>query len=388
MREDRVMTLTELGWNEGFERDFAPYYIKGWKPARLIRGNRISYGVLLAGTEGLQEMEAALSGKIFHDAETEAELPAVGDWVALEISAEGKTATIQARLPRQSCLSRRAVGDSEEEQVIAANISTVIVVTDSAADFNLRRMERYFSLIARSGAKAVVLLNKADLYSETKNLRAAKSIGALQKEADVHVVSAKTRKGLKTLTDYLEPGKTVAFIGSSGVGKSALINRLLGDDCQWTGSVNEITGKGRHTTTNRELMLLPNGSMIIDNPGIKEVQMWIDERTLRESFSDIEKLAAHCQFDDCKHGSDAGCALRIAVTKGTLKAERLTAYLELDGQIKTLQQRRIQRKNILERRNKLKHRDKSKEWVAFGGEKEDEYKNAGRPETGERQKII
>jgi ribosome biogenesis GTPase / thiamine phosphate phosphatase len=373
------MTLTDLGWNELFAAEFAPYELKGWQPGRLVRGNRITYGALIAGPNDLVEVEATLSGKVYHAVETDAELPAVGDWVALEVDVPGQTAMIKACLKRQSCLSRRAVGESEEEQVIAANISTVVVVTDAGADFNLRRMERFFSVIARSGAKAVVLLNKADLFSNTKNLRAARAIARLQAAADVHVTSAKTRKGLAIVKGYLEPGQTVAFIGSSGVGKSALINRLLGDDAQWTGSVNEATGKGRHTTTARELMLLPGGGMIIDNPGIKEVQMWTDERTLRESFSDIAKLADQCEFDDCKHGTDTGCALRAALAKSTLSPERLKAYLDMDGEIKKLEVRRLQRKSILERRNMLKQRDKSREWVQFGGEREDEYKNAGRP---------
>ena len=372
------MNLQNLGWNDAFAQAFEPYRLKGWQPARLVRDNRIAYGALMAGAQDLEEVEATVSGKVIHDAATNADLPAVGDWVALEISAPGKKALIQARLPRQSCLSRRAVGESEEEQVIAANITTVIVVTDAGADFNLRRMERFFALIARSGARAVALLNKADLFSETKNLRAARAIRGLQASADVHVTSAKTRKGLGEVRSYLHPGATVAFIGSSGVGKSALINRLLGDELQWTGSVNDATGKGRHTTTARELMLLPNGSMIVDNPGIKEVQMWIDEQTLRDSFFDIAKLAALCQFDDCKHGTDTGCALRQAVAQGTLPAERLTAYLELDEQVKTLHLRRKKRKHILERRSKLQRADESREQVKFGGEREDDYKDAAR----------
>lgn len=370
------MSLTDLGWNEAFAAEFLPCQAKGWVPGRLIRGNRISYGALIAGADGLAEVEAALSGKLFHNKQSNADLPAVGDWVALELEPDGKTASIQARLARQTCLSRRAVGDSEEEQVIAANITTVVVVTDAGADFNLRRMERFFSLIARSGAKAVVLLNKADLFSDTKNQRAAKAIAKLQTAAEVHVTSAKTRKGLALVRSYLTPGQTLAFIGSSGVGKSALINRLVGDDAQWTGSVSEVTGKGRHTTTARELMLVPGGGVIIDNPGIKEVQMWLDERTLRESFSDIEKLAAQCEFDDCKHGTDAGCALQAALAKGTLKPERLRAYQDMDGEVKKLQARRLQHQQLQEKRSKLKQREKSKEWVQFGGEKEDEYKQA------------
>jgi ribosome biogenesis GTPase len=372
------MTLPDLGWNEAFEKEFAPFRLAGWQPARLIRDNRINYGALLATPAGLEEKEAVLSGKMYHTNAAQGGLPAVGDWVALEIPAHGQS-VIHARLTRQSCLSRRAVGEGEEEQVIAANVSTVVVVTDAGADFNLRRMERFFALIARCGAKAVVLLNKADLFSDTKNLRAARAIQKLHAEADVHVASAKTRKGLALLKGYLQPGGTVAFIGSSGVGKSALINRLLGDeDQQWTGSVNETTGKGRHTTTARELIVLPNGSAIIDNPGIKDLQTWTDERTLRESFSDIEALASQCQFDNCQHATDTGCIVRQAVAQGKLPPERLAAYLELDGQIKKLTERRKERKQIVERRHKLTKQEKSREWVQFGGERDDEYKNAGR----------
>ena len=287
---------------------------------------------------------------------------------------------IQARLSRQSCLSRRAVGESEQEQVLAANIHTVIVVTDAHADFNLRRLERFFAVIARSGARPVVLINKADLYSETQNQKAAAAIRALQADAAVHLISAKTRKGLKLVRGLLQPGTTTTIIGSSGVGKSALINRLLGDDAQWTGPVNEVTGKGRHTTTARELRLLPGGGMIIDNPGIKEVQLWSDENTLRAGFSDLAALTVGCQYADCRHGTDAGCALRQAVKAGILPAERLAAFLALEAQIATLRQRRKKRSLIVEKRHKRNRKDKSREQPAFGGEHEDEYKQAGRAE--------
>jgi ribosome biogenesis GTPase len=350
-------TLADLGWNDAFEKEFAPFYLKGWKPARLIRDNRITYGALLA--DGL-ELEVSMSGKVYHDAETDAELPAVGDWVALELGGENKETVIQARLTRQSCFSRRAAGQSAEEQVIATNVTVVVVVTDAGPDFNPRRMERYFTLIGRSGAKAVVLVNKSDLYPDAQNQEAGEAIRLLNPEADVHVTSAVKKEGLKGLKDYFKPGVTVAFVGSSGVGKSALINVVLGDEWQWTNEVNAFTGKGRHTTTARELLVLPNGGMLIDNPGIREVQMWTDETTLRERFADIEELARQCKYHDCKHGSDAGCAIRQAMEKGVFSPARFDGYLKLEVEVEKLRSRRKKRQITLDRQAKRNHRVKAR----------------------------
>ena len=357
-------TLEDLGWNAAWAEAFEPFRARGWVPARLIRDNKISYGALLDdGANGFDELEVILCGKVYHDAETDAELPAVGDWVALERGGEGEDHVIRARLPRQTCFSRKAAGESAEEQVIAANVDTVIVVTDAGPDYSLRRMERYFALIARSGAKAVVLVNKIDLYPAEQSAEAAEAIRALSADADVHLTSVKKRKGLKPLRDYLKRGKTAAIIGSSGVGKSALVNLLLGDDWQWVDVVNEVTGKGRHTTTARELLVLDKGGILIDNPGIKEVQMWTDETTLRERFADIDELAAQCRFHDCKHGTDAGCAIRMAVEGGVLDAERYEGYLKLEDEITKLRRQRKKRQITVERRNKRDHKVKARNRV-------------------------
>ncbi len=352
------MTLDDIGWNAGFEKEFAPYYLEGWKPARLLRDNKISYGALLGDGE---ELEAVMSGKVYHEAETDADLPAVGDWVALELCEN--ECVIRARLSRQTRLSRKAPGRSTEEQVIAANVDAVIVVTDAGPDFSLRRMERYFAIIGRSGAKPVVLVNKSDLFSTEQNREAAAAILALHPEADVHITSVEKGRTLKVLKQYLRRGVTVALIGSSGVGKSSLINELLGDDYQWTDEVNEITGKGRHTTTARELMILPGGGILIDNPGIREVHMWTDETTLRERFADISDLAAQCKFNDCKHGTDAGCAIRAALEAGGLNAARYEGFLKLDIEIEKLRENRKKRQMTLERRARREQHAKDKRYT-------------------------
>jgi ribosome biogenesis GTPase len=356
-----TLTLEDLGWNAGYAEAFRAHAEKGWVPARLIRDNKITYGALMVGAV---EMEVVMSGKVYHDAESDAELPAVGDWVALETGVgDGVEAVIRARLPRQSFFSRKVPGDSSEEQVMAANVDVVAVVTEPGVDFSLRRLERYLAIITRGGAKMVVLINKCDLFTEEENEEAAETVRALGPQVEVHVISVRRRKGLKAVRDLFAHGVTVAFAGSSGVGKSALVNRLLGDDWQWTGEVNEVTGKGRHTTTARELLVLEKGGILIDNPGIKEVQMWTDEVTLKERFSDIQSLAAQCRFADCKHGKDAGCAIRSAVEAGKLEAERYEGFMKLDEELAKLRKRRKKRQMSLERRQKRDHRVKARNLV-------------------------
>ncbi|MFM2168378.1 MAG: ribosome small subunit-dependent GTPase [Verrucomicrobiota bacterium] len=354
-------TLEDLGWNAFFAKQFEPHAVEGWRPARLIRDNKISYGALLDdGAGGFDELEVILSGKVYHDAATDADLPAVGDWVALDVGPEGTDTVIRARLSRQTCFSRKASGLSTEEQVIAANVDTVIVITDAETDFNLRRLERYFALIARSGAEAVVVINKTDLTTKEQNEQAAAAIRELNPHAHVHLTSVIKRKGIKTVRDYLKRGKSVAFIGSSGVGKSAMVNLLLGEEWQWTDEVNEKTGRGRHTTTARELIVLDGGGILIDNPGIKEVQMWTDETTLRERFADIDQIALGCRFGDCKHGKDAGCAIRAAVEAGTLDAARYEGYLKLEEEIAELRKKRKKRQMTVERVFKRDHKIKAR----------------------------
>jgi ribosome biogenesis GTPase len=368
------MTLEDLGWNGAFakEWDACRGLAKGWVPARLIRDNKISYGALTGDGE---ELEVVMCGKIYHEAKTDAELPAVGDWVALEVGKDGDEHMIRDRLARQSSLSRKMSGRSTEEQVIVANIDIAVVVTDAGADLNLRRMERYFAIIGRSLAKAVVLINKADLYSAAQNQAAAEAIQALNPEADVHLTSTVNKSTLKVLKTYLRRGVTLAFAGSSGVGKSSVINYLLGDEYQWTDEVNAGTGKGRHTTTARELMVLRSGGIIIDNPGIREVHMWTDEITLRERFSDLDELAQQCKFTDCRHGAtNAGCAIQAAIMEGKLDVKRLEGLLKLDGEIALLQRNRQQRQMTVDRRTRRDQLGQSRKFSErYVGNREDDY---------------
>lgn len=343
------LTLKDIGWNDHFAAEFDKVAKKGWIPGRLIRETKINYSALL--DEG-DELDVVLSGKLWHQASCDAELPAVGDWVAIDPGNPGDEAVIKALLPRQTCFSRKEPGKSSAEQVLAANVDIVAVVTDPGPDFNPRRMERYFTLIRRSGAKPVVFVNKIDEYPAKVIKEAVDEIAALEPTADIVPISALKQSGLKALKQYLKQGVTLSIVGSSGVGKSTLVNSLLGDEWLWTGDVNEVTGKGRHTTVARELVILPGGGILIDNPGMREIQMWTDEQTLRESFADLSALADECKFSDCSHGNDEGCAVRTALDNGTLTQERYVNFLNLEEEIAQLVKRQKKRKMNMERANK------------------------------------
>ncbi|MBC7980508.1 MAG: ribosome small subunit-dependent GTPase A [Armatimonadetes bacterium] len=347
------MTLQELGWTPELETACAPYREKGWVPARLIRETPINFSAFLGDGE---EIDTILCGRLWNAAGMDSDLPAVGDWVAIELGNENQAHVIRAQLPRRSIFSRKMPGNSSQAQVIGTNIDIVTVVTDAGSDFNTRRMERYFALIHRSGAKAVVLLNKSDLFTKKELRQAKEEISALSPEATVHITSALKGEGLKAIKSHLAHGITMCIVGSSGVGKSTLVNQLYGEEWQWTNEVNEITGKGRHTTTTRELVPIPGGGMLIDNPGMREIQMWTDESTLRGSFEDVANLANDCKFADCAHGSDTGCAIREAVQSGGLDPARYESFLNLENEISVLHKRAKKRQMAVERWHKRNHR--------------------------------
>jgi ribosome biogenesis GTPase len=315
--------LSHLGWSEFFAQQVAddspPSAV-----ARIVEEQRGAYRV-----SGDFDGWAEVSGKYRHQARATADFPAVGDWVCVTTGAE--RAVIHRRLERRSTISRKAAGRSVQEQVVAANVDTIFLVTALAEDLNPRRIERYLTVVREAGAVPVVVLNKTDLSRDPESEAAA--VRARLPFVDVLGISAKHEQGLDQLSAYLAAGQTVALIGSSGVGKSTIVNRLLGDDRLKTAGIREADGRGRHTTTARHLVELPAGALLIDTPGMRELQPWVDESAVSETFEDIAELAASCRFADCAHLTEPGCAVLSAVERGELDPERLDHYRHLGREI-------------------------------------------------------
>jgi ribosome biogenesis GTPase len=326
-------TLEDLGWSEFFAAAFEPHAKQGLVPARVIRESRGVYGV----TTGDRELSAAASGRLWHGEEGGGQ-PAVGDWVAVRLpTLPEEPGLIRAILPRKSKFSRKAAGARTDEQVVAANVDTVFLMTGLDHDFSPRRIERYLTAAWESGVDPVLLLNKADLDAELEaHVREVESIAM---GLPVHAISAKRGEGLEALARYLGHGKTVSVLGSSGVGKSTLINRLLGSETQRTGSVRQSDDRGRHTTTHRELFPLPGGGLILDTPGMRELQLWEADEGLEAAFADIEELAAACRFSDCHHTGEPGCAVEEAVASGALAPERLESWRKLQRELEATRAR-------------------------------------------------
>lgn len=316
---NQINDMKRLGFSDRFAAEAALY--EGLYVGRVFSQSKDLYKVMSAGGE----LMAEVSGKFRYEAKTPSDFPSVGDFVMLDRSENANgNAIIHHMLTRKSAFIRRAAGTANEEQVAASNIDTVFLCMSLNQDFNLRRLERYLSLGWDSGAIPVVVLTKADLCGEVEQRLA--EVERIALGVDILVTSALHEDGYRQILPYLEPGRTIAFLGSSGVGKSTLINRLLGDGQLETGGLRG-DDKGRHTTTRRELILLKNGGMVIDTPGMRE--LGLESADLSKTFAEIDALSALCRFRDCTHTGEPGCAVRQAVRDGRLSADRLSSYQKL-----------------------------------------------------------
>jgi ribosome biogenesis GTPase / thiamine phosphate phosphatase len=329
-----VYGLSRLGWGADFEQEFEQYVRAGLAPARVAVQHRGAYDVLVPDGE----VRAGLPGRLLHDAGDKADLPAVGDWVAIDPPAGGQS-TIRAVLGRRTAFVRTAASDQHrvsEQQVVAANVDTVFLVSALVEDFNLRRIERYLVLAWESGAQPVVVLTKADLCDDVEG--AIMEVESIAVGVPVHAVSNVTGEGVDGLRPYFAGNRTVAALGSSGVGKSTLINSLSGEEVMATGDVRR-DGRGRHTTTRRELIGVPGGGFFLDTPGMRELQLAEASGGITETFDDVAELAASCRFGDCAHETEPDCAVREALHDGSLDPERWKSYRKLQRELAMLERK-------------------------------------------------
>jgi ribosome biogenesis GTPase len=326
--------LAELGWTPELEAAFATQRAAGRRPARILVEHQGAYTV--RGAEG--EGTAAVSGRFRFETQGPEDFPAVGDWVAIEGTLERETATIHAVLPRRSAFTRLGAGRRSDGQVVAANIDVVLIAMGLDGDFNLRRLERYLAVGWSSGALPVVVLTKADRCTDVDGHVVA--VGAVAPGVPVLALSALTGVGMEALGEHLRPGTTGAVLGSSGVGKSTLVNALLGTEALATAEVRAGDDHGRHTTTRRELVLLPGGACIVDTPGMRELGLIGGGEGLGEAFADIDEIAGDCRFSDCRHDREPGCAVTAAIGDGRLTSDRLTARRKLEREAAKSEARR------------------------------------------------
>lgn len=319
--------LFTLGLTEVLKKQFESLQIDTSGIARVIKEHKELYVIQNASGEYNSE----ITGNMRFSAESREDFPAVGDWVEASIFDEGQ-AIIQSILPRFSMLERQSVGSYGEKQIIATNINTAFIVQAVDRDFNLNRLERYFVMVYNGGINPAIILNKTDLISEEQLLDIKQQVVNRMKNASIFMTSTVSTQGLDDIIDYLSIGETYSFIGSSGVGKSSIINYLLGKDELETKEISEATSKGKHTTTHRELILLEHGGVLIDTPGMRELGMTDGGSGLEMTFSDIVELAKDCKFNNCSHTDEPGCKVIEAIEDGSLSEDELENYKKLERQ--------------------------------------------------------
>jgi ribosome biogenesis GTPase len=338
-----MQSLESFGWNDFFASHFAPHAEAGYSAGRVFVQHKTQY--VLYTEHG--ELRAETTGKMQYEARSKDDLPVVGDWVVIRIRENEGKATIYGLLPRKSKFSRKAAGPKAEEQIVAANIDTVFLVTGLDGNFNLRRIERYLVVAWESGASPVIVLNKADLCDNVDEI--VQEVETIALGVPIVAMSAINDQGLDQVLAFITPGTTGALLGSSGVGKSTIINHLLGKEIQKVQEVRQTDDRGRHTTARRELIMLPSGGLLMDTPGMRELQLWGGDEGIKDAFEDIAVLAQQCRFRDCHHGPEPGCAVQQALEEGTLDPDRYESYLKLQKEIAYLNRKEDKTAELLEK---------------------------------------
>ena len=336
--------LTNFGWNEFFEAAFESYAGEGFTAGRVALEHKNFFRVYTRNGE----VSAEISGKLRHEATSRRDLPAVGDWVVIRARPEGRSVMIHAVLPRRTSFARKIAGSRTEEQIVGANVDTVFLFTSLNQDFSLRRIERYLLIAWESGADPIIILSKSDLCDRVSG--PIEEMQAVARGVPIHAISIVTGSGLQDIAQYFKRGQTVALLGSSGVGKSTLINHLTGAERLKVQTVRESDDRGKHTTTHRELVLLPAGGLVLDTPGMRELQLWDGDESLQLVFDDIEALAARCFFGDCQHQDEPRCAVREALVAGTIDSARYESYEKLQKELKYVARRRDKLSEIAEKK--------------------------------------